>query len=49
MFVCVQQGEGSIQMNAFRDYTSRHGTTTLAASDVEQIFKNIDTGNNNMV
>ncbi|KAL3157691.1 hypothetical protein ABBQ32_012127 [Trebouxia sp. C0010 RCD-2024] len=44
-----KQGEGSIQMNAFRDYTSRHGTTTLAASDVEQIFKNIDTGNNNMV
>ena len=45
----MQQGEGSVQIGAFRDYTSQHGTVTLAPSDVEQIFRNIDGGNNNMV
>lgn len=45
----MQQGEGSVQIGAFRDYTSRHGTATLAPSDVEQIFQNMDAGNNNMV
>ncbi|KAL3159717.1 hypothetical protein ABBQ38_010123 [Trebouxia sp. C0009 RCD-2024] len=44
-----KQGAGSIQISAFRDYASQHGTATLASSDVEQIFNNIDTGNNNMV
>lgn len=45
----MQQGEGSVQMGAFRDYNCQHGTATMAPSDVEQIFRNIDTGNNNLV
>ena len=45
----MQQGEGSVKIGAFQDYISQHGTATMAPSDVEQTFRNIGTGNNNLV